>query len=343
MATMDIFEQDAFSTVTLTDAVEEIDYLPSLLRNMNLFEKQPSRTKTIMLEKKGDTLALVPVSERGAPLDQAGKDKRDVRHVNTSRLAKGDVITADELQGIRAFGSETELKQVQEEVAVRIKSLESDIELTEENMMLGAVQGIVVDADGSTVLHNWFDFWGVSQAAETDWDLDNASPASGVLVKKCKTVIREMQTKGKGAFTPATEVVALCGDAFYDDLVAHSEVQGNTITPQEAERLSNEFGNAYGAIRFGKITWINYRGTDDGSTVAIGTDKVKFFPRNAKGVFKHALAPAEFMPYVNQPGKERYAMTIPDMKRNAFVEVELYTYPLMYCTRPAMLLRGKRT
>ena len=148
---MDIFNQDAFSTVTLTDAVEEVDYKPSLLRNMGLFEKQPSRTKTIMLEKKGDTLALIPVSDRGAPLEQAGKDKRDLRHVNTTRLAKGDVITADEIQDIRAFGSETELKQVQAEVAMRITSLEDDMELTEENMMLGAVQGIVVDADGSTV------------------------------------------------------------------------------------------------------------------------------------------------------------------------------------------------
>jgi len=343
MATMDIFGQDAFSMVTLTDAVKEIDYKPSLLRDMNLFEKQPSRTKTIMLEKKGDTLALIPVSERGAPLDQATKDKRDIRHVDTSRLAKQDVITADEIQNIRAFGTESELKQVQAEVAERIMSLEDDLELTEENMMLGAVQGIVVDADGSTVLHNWFDFWGVTQPVEVDWDLDNGSPAQGVLVKKCKATIRTMQKAGKGVFTPATEVIGICGDAFYDDLVAHKEVQGNTITPQEAERLSNEFGNAYGAIRFGKITWINYRGTDDDSTVAVGDDKVKFFPRNAKGVFKHALAPAEFMPYVNQPGKERYAMTLPDLKRAAFVEVELYSYPLMYCTRPAMLLRGKRT
>jgi hypothetical protein len=342
MAMIDIFNEDAFRTVTLTDAIEKMDYQPSLLRDMGIFEKQPVRTTTVALEKTANGIGLIPVSERGAPIDQNGKEKRDIRHTNTIRLAKGDVITADELQNIRAFGSETELKAVQTEVAARISKIEADMELTEENMMLGAIQGIVVDADGSTVVHNWFTFWGVSQPAEIDFDLDNATPARGALAKACKSVIRTMQTAAKGAFTPQTEVVGLCGDAFFDDLVAHPEVTGNLNNALQAQALANEYG-AYSSIRFGNITWINYRGTDDGSTVAVGTDKVKFFPKNARGVFKHALAPAEFMPYVNTLGKERYAMVLPDTKRQAFTEVELYTYPLFYCTRPEVLLRGKRT
>jgi len=343
MATIDIFNDDAFSVVSLTDAVDAVEYQPSLLRDMGLFEKQPVRTTTIAMERRDGVISLIPVSERGEPLDQATKGKRNIRHASAGRLAKGDTIYADELQNVRAFGKETETQAVQKEVATRFAGIQQDMELTEENMFLGAIQGKVLDADGKTVLYDWFDFWGVSQPTEIDFDLDNASPATGALKKKCKQVIRGMQKASKGAFTPKTEVIGFCGDNFFDDLVAQVEELVTTINPADATMLANEFGTAYGAIKFGEIIWINYRGTDDDSKLTIGTDKVRFFPRKAKGVFKHALAPAEFMPYVNTLGKERYAMTIPDRDRGAFTKVELYSYPLVYCTRPELLFRGKRT
>ncbi len=343
MATIDIFNNDAFGVVSLTDAVEGMDYQPSLLRDMNLFEKTPVRTTTIAMERKDGVISLIAVSERGAPLDENKKDGRTIRHASATRLAKGDTIYADELQNVRAFGSETETQAVQTEVAMRLANIQQDMELTEENMYLGAIQGKVIDADGKTVVYDWFDFWGVTPAAVVNFDLAAASPVEGVLKKKCLKIKRDMMKAGKGAFTNQTVIVGLCGDNFFDDLVAHSEVTGKTINPAEAQMLANEFGMAYTAIKFGEIIFINYRGTDDGSTVSIGTDAVRFFPKGARGVFKHALAPAEFMPFVNTLGRDRYAMTIPDRDRGAFTRVELYSYPLVYCTRPEMLLSGKRT
>ena len=343
MAMIDIFENDAFSVVSLTDAIQDVEYKPSLLRDMGLFEKVPVRTTTIAMERKDGVISLIPVSDRGAPIIEGTKQGRNIRHAVATRLAKGDTIYADELQNVRAFGKETEVQAVQTEVALRMNGIQEDMELTEENMFLGAVQGKVLDADGKTVLYDWFDFWGVAPVATIDFDLDNATPATGALKKKCRALVRAMTKSGKGAFTPQTEIVALCGDNFFDDLCSHGEVTGNTITPMEAQRLISEFGTAYGTEKFGGITWINYRGTDDDSTVTIKTDECKFFPRKAKGVFKHALAPAEFMPYVNTLGKERYAMTIPDRDRGAFTRVELYSYPLVYCTRPELLRTGKRT
>jgi hypothetical protein len=82
------------------------------------------------------------------------------------------------VQNIRAFGSETELQQVQQEIADIMggpTGLRNSIELTHENMRLGAIQGILLDADG-TVIRNWFTEFGISQPAEIDFDLDNASP-----------------------------------------------------------------------------------------------------------------------------------------------------------------------
>ncbi|MDZ3838713.1 MAG: major capsid protein [Rhodospirillales bacterium] len=51
-------------------------------------------------------------------------------------------------------------------------------------------------------------------------------------------------------------------------------------------------------------------------------------------------------PRTSRPGRhgglDLYAMTIPDRERNAWVKVEVYSYPLFICTRPEMLQRAKR-
>lgn len=342
MPSMNIFENDAFSTTSLTAYVNKQPHIPTMIRDMRLFDAKPVRTTTIWIEVKEGKITLIPTSNRGEPLFENEKQKRSAAPFTCLRLAKGDTIMADEIQNIRADGEEAELKEVMREVNDRLSIIDGDMDLTMENLMLGAIQGIMLDADGSTVLYNYFDKLGVTQPTEIDFDLDNASPASGALKTKCNQVKRAMTKAGQGAMLPSTEIVALCGDNFWDNLVAHPEVQGAYNNWMNAQSMSNEVG-VYKPFRWGEISWINYRGTDDGSTVAINTDKVKFFPRGARGVFEIAYAPAEFLNWVNTRGQERYVLTIPDKDREAFVRVEEYSYPLPYCTRPGMLLRGKRT
>jgi hypothetical protein len=67
----------------------------------------------------------------------------------------------------------------------------------------------------------------------------------------------------------------------------------------QAQELRNNVGAPFGSFTYGNIMFVNYRGTDDNSTVAIGTDKCKFFPVNAPGAFMCAYSPAEFFPFVN--------------------------------------------
>jgi hypothetical protein len=50
-----------------------------------------------------------------------------------------------------------------------------------------------------------------------------------------------------------------------------------------------------------------------------------------------------FSPTINQPGQPLYALTIPDRDREAWVKLEVYSYPLFICTRPASLGRARNT
>ena len=65
MATMDIFEGDAFSIIELTRALENIPFKPATLSASGLFGDRGVRTRTVVIESRDGTLSLIPFSERG--------------------------------------------------------------------------------------------------------------------------------------------------------------------------------------------------------------------------------------------------------------------------------------
>jgi len=344
MASMDIFGQNAFSTFSLIGGVERIPYVPNFLGSIpGLFVDRPVRTETVAIEERTGILGVIQTSERGSPLQQRANEKREIRDFRTVRIAESDRITASEIQSIRQFGQETELMQVQDEVTRRFAGptgIKANIEMTWEYHRLGAVQGVVLDADGSTII-DWFSAFGISQDAEIDFDLDNASPASGAVRKKCTQVVRQTK-KGlqMGSVMPqALRIIGLAGDNFWDDLTGHSEVRETYLNQQEARELRK--GVAYETVHYGGIDFVNYQSSDD-DTVGINTDKCKFFPV-LTGMFQRALSPGESFEYVNTPGREIYPYAIPDKDRNMWVDIEGYSYPLFICTRPKALQRAKRT
>lgn len=336
MATIDVFSGDAFGLIELTGALERVPHKPQLLGQLGVFTPRPIRTETFAVESRDGVLSLVGNSSRGAPLEQLAKDGRNIRDFRTGRLAKGDRLNASELQNIRAFGTESEFAQVQVESLRRLARLRDDIELTLERQRVGAVQGIVLDADGS-VLYNWFDLWGIAQPAEINFRLNDPDTDVRKIIRDAK---RAARVGSKGAWTPATRLVALCGDNFYDALLNHKQVKETKLNTDRAAWLENV--DAYSTVEIEGVTFINYQGTDDGSDIAIGTDKVKFFPVGGGDIFQHVMSPGESFDFVNTPGLPFYAMTIPDEKRNAFVDLEVYSYPAMVCTRPETLIRGKK-
>lgn len=341
MATVDIFSDNAFSAIEMTKAVDKLGYVPGLLGSIpGLFEPNPVRTTSVWIEERGSEPALIQTDERGSDPVTVGGDTRTARSFKTLRLAQRSRIMADSLQNIRSFGSDTELMGVQEEVARRQLRMRRDLELTLENMRLGAVQGLVTDADGST-LYDWASEFGQTIPAEIDFDLDNASPASGAVRKNCNAVVRSMRAALKGLGGNSVRIYGVAGDNFWDDLTAHQEVRETYLNTQAAADLRE--GNAWESFNYGGITWINYRGTDDGSTVAVGTDKVKFFPAGA-GIFQIAYAPAETFDFVNTLGREVYSWVEPDPAVNKrWADVQMFSYPLPVCTMPSALHRGKRT
>ncbi len=338
MASMDIFRGDAFSMIGLAAAIENVEHKPQLLGQLNIFESEPVEQRVVMVESRDDGLALIPTSTIGAPLTQLSDDKRVARNFAVTRLAKQSRIMAESVQGIRAFGSLTETQQVQTVVARRLNRLVDDLELTWERMRLGAVQGLFYDGAKGQTLVNYFDEFDVAPPAEISFNFATLQPGElRPLIEQA--VVRPIKRAAKGAFVPGARIVALVGDDFWDQFINHPEVRQTYLNWTAAADLRQS--TAWGAFHYAGVDWINYRGTDDNSTVAIATDEAKFFPQGARDVFKVCWGPGEFFDTVNQPGVPVRAMSLLDPSgRNAFVDVEVYSYPLFLCTKPLTLRSG---
>jgi hypothetical protein len=341
---MDAFRADAFSAVSLTQAVDKLGFVPQYLGQIpGLFVPAPVRTTAVWIEERSNAPALIQTSPRSAPPDTKGAEQRSARAFNTKALGKGSRIMADELQNIRAFGSETEMKTLMSELARRQVLIKNDIELTMENWRLSCIQGVLKDADATTI-YDWNAEFGQAQAAEVNWDLQNASPASGALRLLCNTTVRHMTRKLLGVGGNSTRIMAACGDKFWDAFTAHPEVRQTYLNWMAAADLRT--GNAWETFDFGNITWFNYRSTDDGDTtdtpvVGIPSTRAKFFPVGA-GIFQMAYAPAPRMEFVNTLGLPTYSWVVTDDKRDMWADCETFSYPLAVCTMPGALQSGKR-
>ena len=342
---MDIFNDDAFSLVTMTEKVERLPTVPTFLGRLGIFgEGEGVATDIVSIEQKGMTLSLIPTSQRGTEPPMGTTDRRSLRHFTIPRVAKSDQVFAREVQGVREFGSEGELMTAVRLIAQKQAKLKTEYDLTMEYHRLGALQGILYDTDGITVLYNFFTEFGIAAPTEIDFDLDNATPASGALKNKMAAAKRTAIRALGAAYVPGvTRFLWLCGDTFYDQLTAHPEVRETYLNWQASESLRGQVGEVFGSFRFGEMEWVNYQGTDDNTTVAIPATKAKLVVLGVPGLYRRYNGPGEDLDTVNTIGRPIYSNLVRDLKRNQWVQPEIFSYPLHMCVRPEVLLSGRNT
>lgn len=336
---MDVMNANAWGSAELLDEIlPEVEHKPDMLSNMSLFDPVYSRSSTVAVVIKGNTLNLIPTSAKGEAPAELVPEGAKLRYFGPVRLAKGSTVYASEMADVMLLPEQEQVAEVVSELQDRYQQINDDMELTREHMFLGAVQGVVYDADGTTVLYDWYDEFGVSKPTEVNFALGTQGTN---VKKKCRNIKREIQKEAKGVWTSGAYVAALAGDAFFDDLVAHPSLKETKLNTERAKQLENIEG--YSAVEIEGILFINYRGTDDGSKLAIDTNQAKFFPVGARGAFKIGWCPCdEFKEFIGKKGQPLYPVVFDDKDRGAWDRVELYSYPLPICTRPLMLRSARR-
>ncbi|PWE32774.1 major capsid protein E [Maritimibacter sp. 55A14] len=339
MATMDIFNADAFRTRELTDAINSIPNQWGRIGDLGLFVPRGIRTPQFQVEQKNGVLQLIQSSTRGTNLPGQARGKREMRNFATARFGLESKITADDIDGIRQFGSETELKQVADEIAERQTELRGSIDITREYLRAGALQGQVKDADG-TVLVDLFSEFGISQKA-VDFVLGTGTTD---MQAKVAEVTRHIKLNLRGDVM--TRIHALCSPTFWDKFINHAEVkEAYKYFQSVQDPLRND---VTGGFTYKGVVWEEYLAEgdvpqEDGTTVTqsfIPDGDARFFPVGTRQTFRQYNAPADYMETVNTPGRDFYSKAMPDPKANRWVDVEAQMNTLPMCVRPATLVRG---
>lgn len=342
MAVLDIFNNNAFSTASMIAALENTEFQPTRLADLNIFKSNPIRTESVGVEMRDNgSFKLIQTTPRGAPLIQATQGKRRVRSFQTTRIGQGDRILASELAFVRQFGDEQAVMEVQKEIGRRWNGpggLIGNVDLTLENMRLGAIQGKFIDADGSTI-EDWvtaFDAPGSTPTTIQNITFDFSTLVDGKLREKLVKLRRDIMRTSDGVGTNQTKIHAMVGDDFFDELGKNQEIR--EFYGHHVKSGAKVAGNdAFDTIEYAGFTFENYRGTDDNATVAIDVDKGHMFPTNTNGAFEHVKAPGESFADQGTTGKDYYSLLTPDRDHDRYVDMEIITYPLFICMRPKML------
>lgn len=332
MPTLDVFNTDAFSVRSLTAAILKAPYKPGRLGEMGLFSERGITTTVVQVEEQDGQLSLIATSPRGSVPDSLGNSKRKMRAFNVPHLARESTIIADEVQGIRAFGTESDVQTVQGLVDQRLATLRAMHEATLEHLRIGAVRGTILDADGVSVISNLFTEFGVAQQTQ---DFAFSVDATDVRAK-CIAVLRQIESElGGSTYTGAR---ALCSASWFDALVGHPTV-AEAFKYREGEVLRNDLRRGF---TFGGITFEEYRGSVGGVDF-IADGEAYCLPEGAQTVngplFQTWFAPADFEETVNTLGLPVYAKQARDPEFQRWVKLHSQSNPLPICLRPRAVVK----
>src|SRR5688572_9077182 len=248
---LNVFRNDAFSVAELTDTINKTPYRPGRIGALKLFMSRGIRTTTAIVELKNGQLSLIQTTPRGGPGSNIGPGVRTARSLVVPHLERDSMILADEVQDVRQFGSEDQLEGVQAVIDERMQDLRWMHEVTHEYHRMGAIKGVVLDADGTTVVYNLFDEFGVAQQ-EVDLELD--LNVRSQIVGFQRLIEAELEAE------PVTSYRAFAGDEFFDALVDSPSVV-ETLKRQSSQVLREDLR---GGFEFAGVIWENYRGSVGG-------------------------------------------------------------------------------
>lgn len=321
-----------FSVAEISAAINKLPNRYGMLNEKGVFPVKGLVNATVVVEERNGVLSLIPVTLPKAPSGTGVAAKRTVRTFSVPRLTEEDTIKPEDVQGLRAFGGET-----QENLATllndKLETCRAKHDITLEWLRMGALKGILYDADGTTVIYNLYTEFGITQKT-----VDFVLGTAGTDVKaKCLEVARHIEDNLLGE--NHREVEVLVSQEFFDKLTGHAKVQAAFDNWQAAQdRLGGDMRSGF---TFGGLKFIEYRGNANylgANKRFIASGDGHAYPVGTSQTFRTFVAPANFNETVGQMGQLYYAKTVP-AKFDQGYDVHTQSNPLPMCMRPGVLVR----
>ncbi len=328
---LDIFTSDAFNVISLTSSMEVLPVNPTRLSQLRLFSEEGVSTTAVGVEFRNGSLSLIPTQPRGTMPEYGKADKRIVRSFNIPHIPKNDTVKAEEVQNLRAFGSNDATEAVASVINTKLQNLKQDHEFTAEWHRAGAIRGTLLDADGSTVIYNLFTEFGISET-----NVNFAMGTANSVTTASRTVVRNMEL-ALGSLVYSS-IRAICSQTFFDSFINSVDVKAAYDKWQDGQFFRDDQRKGF---LYQGIYWEEYSAAI-GATPFIPANTCRFIAEGVPGLFKRYNAPADFVETVNTVGKPYYAKQEP-MRFGKGVEIHTQANPLHVCLRPQTLIKGTAT
>jgi hypothetical protein len=326
------FESSAFDMTSLTSAINLLPNMYGKLESLKLFPQKSVRTRNISVEEQNGILSLLPTQIPGGSATVGTRGKRKLRSFTIPHIPHDDVVLPEEVQGIRAFGSETELQAMANVITDHLQSMRNKHAITLEHLRMGALKGVILDADGSELVNLYSEFEITPKIVSFALGTTTTD-----VKKKCLEVLRHIEDNLRGEFM--TGVHCLVSPEFFDALTSHAKVKEAYDRWQEGAALRDDMRSGF---TFGGITFEVYRGqaTDPDGNVRrfIAANEGHCFPIGTAESFVTYFAPADFNETVNTLGLPLYAKQCP-RKFDRGTDLHTQSNPLPMCLRPGVLVK----
>jgi len=321
---LDVFTPSAFKLLTLTGAINKVPYTPTRIGQLGLFQSAGINTLDAVVEENGGSLSLLSAIPRGAPSSPEVGTNRTVRTFRVPHIAQEANIMADEVQGVRAFGANSQAEVLQTRINERLATMRRNIDYTIEAHRLNAIMGTMYNANGGTT--SLFTEFGVSQQT-VDMVLDSDTTEVRGKVLDAKIAMED----ALGGI-PYTGVHVLCGITFWKSLIEHPLVKESWISTEAASALRQDPNTP---LVYAGATWEYYRGT---SAVKIGDNDAYLIPMGVPQLFITRYGPADYNETVNSIGLPYYSKGEP-LPFNKGWKLEAQSNPISLCTRPNAVIK----
>lgn len=329
---MDIWDGDGFTIQSLTAAINNEPYRPGQVSASGIFAEDGVTTTRISIEERNGKLGLVEPTKRGGPGETTDDEDRNLVPFDVDHYERNDSVLADEVQNVRAFGSESTLETIEQRVQRKGMRHAQDLTMTLEHQRVGAIKGIVTSKGGKT-LHDLYSRFGIAVPGAVSLELDVEGTKVGSLWQDVVYAIEDDLDE------PYDGIHVFTGRDFHRSLWTHKSVTETFLYNNGAAVLRQDVPNVF---EFGGATWERYR-TGAKATANLGApyiaaNEARVVVKGVPDLFITRFAPADYEETVNTSGLPFYMKQYPKLNGKGR-EIEVQMNAISLCTKPKTLRR----
>ncbi|MGB1201256.1 MAG: major capsid protein [Cognaticolwellia aestuarii] len=330
MADLSIFDQDNFTVENLTLAINDLeDVKPTRLQQLGWFQESGISTTYADIERGSQGLQLVTNKDRGAPGQPVQDTARKTIPVKALHLPQTGSVMADEVQNVRAFGSQNELETVQSRVNEKLSMMRDNLDSTIEYHRINALQGKVLDSDGTTVLHDLLTTFNMTRQEHSLKLTDTGSKLRAQVLKAKKKSTDALKGKTVSGFH------ALLSYGLFEKYLENDDFLKSWERYNQGEMLRNDLmmdGFVYGGVTFELYDY------SLGDKAYIPDGEGLLVPLGVRNFCLTKFAPANYMETVNTQGLPYYAKQMA-MDYDKGRKFESQSNPINLCTQPDAVIK----